>query len=68
MRKSTQKPCTQVTKMYKIPSKQLTFEDFDQPVGMKLDPKNRWVKKQSLFLGLKLNANMPNFSNGLKAM
>lgn len=30
--------------MYKSPSKQITFEDFDHPVGMKLDPKNRWVK------------------------
>lgn len=35
-------------KMYKFPSKQITFEDFDQPVGMNLNPKNRWVKKAEL--------------------
>ena len=29
-------------------SKQITFENFDQPVGMKLALKNRWVKKAEL--------------------
>ncbi|WP_143122590.1 transposase [Sporomusa acidovorans] len=30
------------------PSKQITFEDFNQPVGMHLSPRNRWVKKAEL--------------------
>lgn len=34
--------------MYKISSKQITFEDFNQPVGMQLDSKNRWIKKAEL--------------------
>ncbi len=24
---------------------QLTFEDFNQPVGLKMNPENRWIKK-----------------------
>jgi len=31
--------------MYKPLSKQIGFEDFNTPLGMKLDPENRWVKK-----------------------
>jgi len=34
--------------MYKTPSKQITFEDFNQPVGMHLNPANRWVQKAEL--------------------
>ena len=34
--------------MYKIPSKQIKFEDFGQPVGMKMSSNNRWVKKAEL--------------------
>ena len=26
-------------------NKQLAFEHFDQPLGLKLNPDNRWVKK-----------------------
>ena len=26
-------------------NKQLAFEHFDQPLGLKLNPENRWVKK-----------------------
>ncbi|KMO85359.1 transposase, partial [Megasphaera cerevisiae DSM 20462] len=31
--------------MYKTPSKQLSFEDFNQPLGLHMDPNNRWIKK-----------------------
>ncbi|SDM02319.1 hypothetical protein SAMN05660299_00001, partial [Megasphaera paucivorans] len=31
--------------MYKTPSKQLSFEDFNQPLGLQMDPNNRWIKK-----------------------
>ena len=48
MRENAQKPCTQVMKMYKIPSKQMTFEDFNQPIGMHMNSANRWVKKAEL--------------------
>ena len=34
--------------MYKIPSKQIKFEDSGQPVGMKMSPNNHWVKKAEL--------------------
>ncbi len=34
--------------MYKYPSKQISFSDFGQPVGMKMSPNNRWVKKAEL--------------------
>lgn len=31
--------------MYKYPSRQIRITDFGMPLGMKLDPENRWVKK-----------------------
>lgn len=31
--------------MYKYSDKQISFSDFGQPVGMKMSPENRWVKK-----------------------
>jgi hypothetical protein len=31
--------------MYKFPSKQIKITDFGQPIGMKMSPDNRWVKK-----------------------
>jgi len=34
--------------MYKFPSKQISVTDFGMPLGMKLDPENRWVKKSAL--------------------
>ena len=35
--------------MYKFEhEKQLTLEDFDQPLGMKMNPENRWVVKASI--------------------
>ena len=34
--------------MYKYPSKQISVTDFGMPLGMKLDPNNRWVKKAAL--------------------
>lgn len=34
--------------MYKFPSKQISITDFGMPLGMTIDPENRWVKKASL--------------------
>ena len=34
--------------MYKFPSKQISITDFGMPLGMKLNPDNRWVKKAAL--------------------
>ena len=34
--------------MYKFPSKQISVTDFGMPLGMKLDPENRWVKKAQI--------------------
>ena len=31
--------------MYKYASGQIRFEDFGQPVGMRMDPENRWVRR-----------------------
>jgi len=31
--------------MYKFSNNQIRFEDFHQPVGLKMDPDNRWIKK-----------------------
>jgi len=32
-------------KMYKFSDNQISFSDFGQPVGMTMNPNNRWVKK-----------------------
>jgi hypothetical protein len=34
--------------MYKQRDRQINFDDFDQPLGLELDPENRWVKKAKL--------------------
>lgn len=34
--------------MYKYRSKQISFTDFNTPIGMKLNPDNRWVKKAEM--------------------
>lgn len=34
--------------MYKFSDNQIKFSDFGQPVGMKMNPENRWVKKAEL--------------------
>jgi IS5 family transposase len=34
--------------MYKFKDNQINFSDFGQPVGMKMNPNNRWVKKAEL--------------------
>ena len=34
--------------MYKFKSKQISIMDFNTPIGMKLNPNNRWVKKAEL--------------------
>lgn len=32
--------------MYKSqPYSQIAFEDFNQPMGLKMNPKNRWIEK-----------------------
>jgi len=34
--------------MYKFASKQINFSDFNQPLGLAMDPNNRWIKKAEL--------------------
>jgi transposase, IS5 family len=34
--------------MYKFSDKKIKFSDFGQPVGMRMSPENRWVKKAEL--------------------
>jgi IS5 family transposase len=34
--------------MYKPRERQINFDDFNQPLGLDLDPENRWVKKAKL--------------------
>jgi len=34
--------------MYNGFPKQISFEDFNQPVGLKMNPENKWVKKDTL--------------------
>ena len=34
--------------MYKFENKQISLNEFGQPVGMKLSPENRWVKKAQM--------------------
>jgi IS5 family transposase len=34
--------------MHKPRDRQINFDDFNQPLGLKLDPENRWVKKAKL--------------------
>ena len=45
-------PCTFVfmgdTNMYKFKSRQISFTDFNTPIGIKLNPDNRWVKKAEM--------------------
>jgi len=43
--KTAKKLADGAMEMYKFPSKQIGFSDFGMPMGMKLDPENRWVKK-----------------------
>ena len=53
-------------KMYKVPSKQITFEDFNQPVGMHLNPENRWVKKAELIPWDEIETEYAKLFKGLK--
>ena len=34
--------------MYRFSDNQISFTDFNTPIGMKLNPENRWVKKAEL--------------------
>ncbi|MBP1737388.1 MAG: transposase family protein, partial [Oscillospiraceae bacterium] len=34
--------------MYKFGDRQISLTDFKQPVGMKMNPENRWVKKAEI--------------------
>jgi hypothetical protein len=43
--KQAKKLADEVRKMYKKQSKQVGITDFGMPLGLKLDPGNRWVKK-----------------------
>ena len=49
--------------MYKLQTTvQLAFEDFNQPIGLKMNPSNRWIQKQSSFHGLNLKKTTLKFS------
>ena len=47
-RKTLKKLALWVMDVYKFLSKQIRFEDFNQPIGMKMSRENRWVKKANL--------------------
>ena len=34
--------------MYKFASKQMKFSDFNQPLGLSMNPNNRWIKKAEI--------------------
>jgi hypothetical protein len=34
--------------MYKRQDRQINFDDFNQPLGLELDPENRWIKKSKI--------------------
>lgn len=34
--------------MYRFSDNQLRFEDFEQPIGMKMNKENRWVKRAEM--------------------
>ena len=54
--------------MYKTEKEhQISLTDFGQPLGMKLDPNNRWIKKRCLFRGMNRKKNMQRNSPILKA-
>ncbi|MBP2644185.1 MAG: transposase family protein [Firmicutes bacterium] len=35
-------------KMYKIKTKQMEFSDFNQPLGLSMNPNNRWINKAEI--------------------
>jgi len=37
-----------VMNMYKFASKQIKFSDFNQPLGLTMNPNNRWIKKADI--------------------
>lgn len=37
-----------VAEMYKKASKQIKFSDFNQPLGLSMNPNNRWIKKAEI--------------------
>lgn len=45
--------------MYKFDKNhQFGLDDFNQPMGLHMNPENRWVKKRKPFLGKLLKKNM----------
>ena len=49
--------------MYKFERyRQLGLADFNQPVGLKMNPENRWVKKEATIPWNAIEENMNNFS------
>ena len=50
--------------MYEVSSKQITFEDFNQPVGMRLNPENRWAKGAAIILWDKIEAGYAKLFKG----
>lgn len=46
--KKHKKACTRGDDMYKYKSRQISITDFGQPMGMRLNEDNRWVKKAAM--------------------
>ena len=44
-RQNHEKACMGAMGMYKFGDNQISFSDFGQPVGMTMNPNNRWVRK-----------------------
>ncbi|MCR4644182.1 MAG: hypothetical protein K5695_02065, partial [Oscillospiraceae bacterium] len=44
-----EKACTLEDAMYKFKrEKQISFTDFNQPLGLQMNPDNRWIKKAAM--------------------
>ena len=59
-----QNSCTWVMNMYKFASKQINFSDFNQPLGLTMNPNNRWIKKAEIIPWDKLEKEYAALFNG----
>ena len=59
-RKQLKTLALQVTNMYKFASKQIKFSDFNQPLGLTMNPNNRWIKKANIIPWDEIEKNYAN--------
>lgn len=52
--------------MYKKQSKSISFEDFNQPMGMTMSPDNRWVKKAEIIPWDEIEKDYAKLFRGIK--